>query len=262
MAAWAVERHGPVAIALYSAPPRNFMTFAGMTELGEVVEEVAKNDSVTVLVIASAVPGYFVSHGDLEDLTRMGRGEPVEGDPGSWPRVLARLVSMPQIVIAAIDGQAWGGGLEMALACTLRVAGPNAHFAFCELALGLIPGGGGTQRLPRLIGAGRAAELILSGRVVRADEALRLGIVEHGVDGGDFLTEALRWIEPWAVKPQAALRSAKRAITDGLDLALDEGLLLEQSLVRPLLGSMESQRLQEEALARYRRTTDGQVAYL
>ena len=88
--AWRLQRHGPVAVASFSHPPRNFMTFADMSELEGVVGAVAADDSVTVLVIASDVPGYFVAHGDLEELLRLGRGEPFAGDAMSWPRTLAK----------------------------------------------------------------------------------------------------------------------------------------------------------------------------
>src|SRR3954452_13226397 len=120
MGQWRLEQHDRIAVAHFSAPPRNFMTFAGMTELEALVEGVAGDDSVTALVIASDTPGHFIGHGDLDDLLKLGRGEPFEGDAMSWPRTNARFASMPQIVVAAIDGQAGGGGLEMSLACTLR----------------------------------------------------------------------------------------------------------------------------------------------
>lgn len=259
---WQLTRHGRIAVATFCAPPRNFMTFAGMNELERLVEDAAADDSVTVLVLASDLPGYFVAHGDLEDLLRLGRGEPLAGDAMSWPRTLTRFASMPQVVVAAVDGQAWGGGLEIALACTLRVAGPGAHVAFCEVPLGLIPGGGGTQRLPRLIGAGRAAEIILSGRQVGPDEALRLGIVEHVVAHPPFLPSVLRWLEPIANRPPAALRAAKRAIVDGLSLPLDQGLALEAELVAPLLADPSALHRQELAVKRYRETPADQVVVL
>ena len=199
MAHWRLDRRDRIAVATFSAPPRNSMRFADMTELEGLVEDVARDDSVTVLVLGSDVPGWFVLHGDLEDLVKLGRGEPFEGDALSWPRTLARFGSMRQIVVAAINGQAGGGGLEMTLACTLRVVGPRARLTLVEVALGLIPGGGGTQRLPRLIGPGRAAELILSGRAVGAEEAVRLGIAERFVPDEPFLDGVLRpprWLPP------------------------------------------------------------------
>ncbi len=238
------------------------MTFAGMTELEAIVEDVAADDSVSVLVIASDTPGYFIAHGDLEDLIRLGAGEPFDGDAGSWPRTLDRFASMPQVVVAAVDGQAWGGGFELTLACTLRIAGPGAHFALCEVDLGIIPGGGGTQRLPRLIGSGRAASLILSGRTLRAEEALQLGIVEAFVTGEPFIEAVLEHLAPLADKDPAVLRAAKRAIVGGLGLALGDGLGLEASLVGPLLSSPTAVSRQQEAIARYAATPTDELVYL
>ena len=224
---WTLERDGTVATATFDRPPRNLMNMAAMSELEQVLTDVARDDTVTVLVIASAVSGYFVAHADLDDLAALGRGEAIEGDPGSWGRAFALLASMPQPVVAAINGQAWGGGCELSLACTLRVAAASAHFGQPEVAVGIIPGGGGTQRLPRLVGAGRAAELILSGRIIDAEEALRIGLVEAVLPDDDFLTHVRAWVDPIATKARYAVVAAKRAILDGLELRLDEGLALE-----------------------------------
>jgi enoyl-CoA hydratase len=137
---------------------------------------------------------------------------------------------MPQPVVAAVDGQAWGGGCELCLAATLRIASDRAHFGQPEVAVGIIPGAGGTQRLPRLVGAGRAAELVLSGRIVDADEALRIGLVEAVLPHDDFMSRVLEWLQPIATKPPTAVRAAKRAIVDGLRVPLDEGLRIEGRL--------------------------------
>ena len=111
-----------------------------------------------------------------------------------------------------------------------RVASERAHFGQPEVAVGIIPGGGGTQRLPRLIGAGRAAELILSARIIDAAEALRIGLVEAVLPTDNFVERALEWVAPIAAKPPAAVRAAKRAIVDGLRVPLDEGLRIEGRL--------------------------------
>ena len=125
------------------------------------------------------------------------------------------LESMPQPVVAAVDGQAWGGGCELSLACTLRVASERAHFGQPEVAVGIIPGAGGTQRLPRLVGAGRAAELVLSARIIDAAEALRIGLVEAVLPTDGFVDAVLEWVQPMATKPRPALFAAKRAVIEG-----------------------------------------------
>jgi enoyl-CoA hydratase len=257
-----LDRHDRIAVATFTRPPRNSMRFADMGELEELVEQVVTDTGLTALVLASDVAGWFVLHGDLEDLVKLGRGEPFEGDALAWPRTLARFASMPQIVVAAINGQAGGGGLEMTLACTLRVVGPRARLTFVEVPIGLIPGGGGTQRLPRLIGAGRAAELILSGRAIGAEEALRLGVAERFVSDEPFLDGVLEWLAPIAARPPGALTAAKRAILDGLGLPLNAGLALEGAQVAPLLADPVSLQLQEQAIEAYRSTPADQYLAL
>lgn len=262
MSSWRLGRDGRIAVATFSSPPRNSMRFAQMSELESLVTEVAEDDTITALVLASDVPGWFILHGDLEDLVRLGRGEPHEGDALSWPRTLALFASMPQIVVAAINGQAGGGGFELTLGCTMRVVGPRARLALVEVALGLIPGGGGTQRLPRLIGPGAAAELILSGRAVGPEEAVRLGIAERLIADEPFLKGVMDWLRPIAERPPAALAAAKRAIVEGLALPLEDGLALEGSLVGPLLADPASLELLQQAIASYRDTPADQVVIL
>jgi enoyl-CoA hydratase/carnithine racemase len=248
---WEVEPRGAIAVLTFTRPPRNFMSFAAMGELGDRLEELADRDDVSVIVLTGGVPGYFVAHADLDDLARLGRGEPVTGDPASWGRTLARIESLPQPVVAAINGQAWGGGCELSLACTLRVAAASAHLGQPEVSVGIIPGAGGTQRLPRLVGPGRAAELILSGRVVQADEARAVGLVEACLPDDRFVDRVVEWLQPMATKPRRALVAAKRAVIEGLRLPFDEGLRLEGRLfVECQLGG-EAVALEEAALRRY-----------
>jgi enoyl-CoA hydratase/carnithine racemase len=250
--AWSIDRHGAVAVATFVAPPRNFMTFAQMTELEGHVTAVGADESIAVLVIASGLPGYFISHGDLEDLVRLGTGEPFTGEAESWPRVAGLLAQIPQIAVAAIDGRAGGGGCEFSLTCDLRVAGPGASFDFPEVSLGMIPGGGGTQRMPRLIGAGRAAEMILTGRSVGAEEALRLGIVDALLGDDPFLDAVRAWAGQIAAQPRPSLIAAKRAIRAAALLPLADGLAREAELVGPLLSQPQTLELERAAIDRYR----------
>lgn len=262
MTTWKLTRHGKIGVATYTHAPRNLMTFADMAELETVVTEVAGDDSLTVLVIASDLPGYYVAHGDLGDLVAMGSGAEMSGDPMSWPRTLELFSTMPQVVVAAINGQAWGGGLEMTLAMTLRVAGPRADLALCEVGIGLIPGGGGTQRLPRLIGEGRAAEMILSTRSVLAEEALRIGLVQAVLpDEPDrpFIDAVLAWVGPISERSPAALRAAKKAVLAAAHIPLAEGLALEGELVGPLLSTSPALEMQQAAIATYAATPADQT---
>jgi len=254
MSSWKLERRDAVALATFTRPPRNLMSMAAMGELEQLASEVAEDPDVAVLVLTGGVDGYFVAHADLDDLTKLGKGEPVEGDPGSWGRTFTILESMPQPVVAAVDGQAWGGGCELSLACTLRVASERAHFGQPEVAVGIIPGAGGTQRLPRLVGAGRAAELVLSARIVDAQEALRIGLVEAVLPTDGFVEHVLAWVQSMATKPRTALFAAKRAVIQGLRLPLDEGLRLEGRLFVECQTRPDTVALQERVADTERNT--------
>lgn len=256
MGDWTVTTHDRIAVCTFTRPPRNFMSFQAMTELESVLNDLAGDTDVHVVVLTGGVEDYFVAHADLDDLTRIGRGEKVEGDPGSWSRALALLESMPQPTVAAIDGQAHGGGCEIALACTLRLVSPKAHLAQPEVVVGIIPGAGGTQRLPRLIGQGRAAELILSGRRVEAEEAVQIGLANTILPGGNFVEEVLEWLAPMAGNTRASLAAAKKAVIEGLRTNFADGLALEGRLFIELQMGEEALGLQDETLKAYRGGAD------
>jgi enoyl-CoA hydratase len=249
---WRLTRYDAIAVATFDRPPRNFMSFAAMGELESVLTDLATDDRVNVVALTGGVPGYFVAHADLDDLTKLATGQPTEGDPGAWSRTLRLIEDMPQPVVAAINGQAWGGGCELSLACTLRVAAASAHLGQPEVNVGIIPGAGGTQRLPRLVGAGRAADLILSGRVVAADEALRIGLVEAVLPDNGFVDHVVDWLAPIAAKPRFAVAAAKKAIVQGLRMPFADGLRLEGQLFIECQTNAAAIQLEHDALTRYR----------
>jgi enoyl-CoA hydratase/carnithine racemase len=146
----------------------------------------------------------------------------------AFTRALGVLADVPRATIAAVNGYALGGGLELALACDFRVCADDTKLGLPEVLLGLLPGGGGTQRLPRLIGSSRAKELIMTGRQVTAEEALAIGLVNRVVPADDVLDTALEWAAQLARGPLVAHALAKRAIDDGLQGTLAAGLDLEQ----------------------------------
>ena len=141
---------------------------------------------------------------------------------------LGALASIPRATIAAVNGYALGGGLELALACDFRICAEDARFGLPEVLLGVIPGGGGTQRLPRLIGASRAKELIFTGRQVRAEEAIAIGLANRMAAPDDVLEAALTWAAELATGPLVAHGLAKRAVDSGLEGTLADGLIVEQ----------------------------------
>jgi enoyl-CoA hydratase/carnithine racemase len=225
-----------------------------MDELRVELRAISDDDTVSVVVLASTLPGYFGAHGDLEDLAAVGAGTPTEGDPLAWFDTLRLIEGMPQPVIAAIDGQAWGGGCELVMACSLRLASPRAHFAQPEIDLGIIPGSGGTVRLPRLVGYGRATELIMTGRVIDAAEAQAIGLVNAVLESDDFLAEVLSYAAALASKPSAALRAAKATLAKSIATPARDGLRSETQAFVALQRSTMAQSLQRAALGRYATT--------
>jgi enoyl-CoA hydratase len=150
------------------------------------------------------------------------------------------VAALPRVTLAAVAGFALGGGCELALACDMRIAADNARFGQPEVLLGIVPGGGGTQRLARLVGPAKAKDLILSGRQVRADEALSMGLVDEVVPAGDLMARALEKAASFARGAVAAHALAKRAIDDGLNGSLEAGLDLEQQVFVEVFHTRDS----------------------
>jgi enoyl-CoA hydratase len=162
-------------------------------------------------------------------------------------RVQERLADLPKPTIAAVSGYALGGGCEVALCCDFRIAADNAVLGLPEITLGIIPGGGGTQRLPRLVGLSLAAELIFLGETIKADKAERIGLVNRVVPSDRLEAEATALAEKLLEKPAVALRAAKTAIRKGMSASFKEGLQIEQGLFCMLFGTKD----QKEGMAAF-----------
>lgn len=241
---WTVQRHGAIAVVSFLRPPENLLSFVLLEELDEVLLGLSSDRSVSVVMLTGGLPGYFVGHADLGDVRRLVSGDDAgPGSPDSWTTTLERLDEITQPVVAAVNGQAWGGGCELALAAQFRLAGQSAHFRFVEVGAGAIPGAGGTQRLPRLIGPARAATMVLSGQLVPAAQASAWGLVDAVLPDEGFLDHALEWLAPIATQPRHSLAAAKRALLDGQRMPLAEGLAYEQRLFRSVLRSSETQAM-------------------
>ena len=169
--------------------------------------------------------------GGREEARRVGR---------AFSQALDAVSAIPRAVIAAITGAALGGGCELAMACDLRIASDRAKLGQPEILLGIIPGGGGTQRLPRLVGVSRAKDLILTGRAVSAEEALRIGLVDRVVPHDEVNSAALTLAAELAQGPLAAHSMAKLAIDEGLEVTLAKGLALEQDLFTEVAGTEDA----------------------
>jgi methylglutaconyl-CoA hydratase len=224
-----VAQHGRVVVWTLAREARaNSLSRATLLALGQLTREALTNDSVRAIVITGAGDKAFCAGADLKERQGMTEND-VRRQVELYRTELGPLDRSPKPVIAAINGVALGGGLELALICDLRVAAAHATFALPETTLGIIPGAGGTQRLPRLIGEARAKELILLGRKLNADQALGWGLVNHVVPAGtDLLAATLTYIQPIAEGAPIAQAAALQAIDRAGDSTLETGLELEK----------------------------------
>ena len=231
---WSLEVRDRVGVLTFSRPPANWMNLEAMAELSSILEHLpSRTEEIAVLVLTGGVDGYFVANADLDELAGWSRSEPPSGDQRSWHRALRRLEALPQPTVAAIDGQAWGGGCEIALACSMRLASTRAHLALPEVGIGIIPGCGGTQRSSRVVGVARAVELCTTGRRVFATEALEIGLVNKVVPD-PFMEGVLQWCGKITRNPISSVIAAKRAVMEGAALSLNEGLRLENAIFTEL----------------------------
>lgn len=224
---FSVAREGRVAIATLDHPPANTLDTVAIAELGRVLEELEADAAVKVVVLTGA-GRFFAAGADIKEF--VGK-TPEEGEAmaRAGQKVMDRLEAFPKPVIAAINGAALGGGLELAMACHIRIAADAAKLGLPEINLGLIPGFGGTQRLPRLIGRGRATELILTGEMITGEEAFRLGLVNRVVPLERLMDEARALAERIAAKSAVTAALALEAL-QGVEAPLAEGLDREARL--------------------------------
>ncbi len=197
-----------------------------MAELGLAAERIATEDGIHGALLTGAGPKAFVAGADIADLAKQG---PFDGKARAQrgQAVLRRLETCGKPVVAAINGFALGGGCELAMACHIRIASENAKFGQPEVKLGIAPGYGGTQRLPRLVGKGVALQLILTGEMIDAQEAYRIGLVNKVVPAAELLAASEQLLRGILTMGPLAVRLALEAVDQGLEMTLDEGLLLE-----------------------------------
>jgi enoyl-CoA hydratase len=238
MTTWAVERYGALTVLAFSRPPGNLVDFASMIELGDLLEGFAvRTDRINVVLLTSAVDNVFIDQAELSDLARAGERRVTPQEADSWTRALRLLEDIPQPTIAAINGLASGGGNELALSCTVRVGSERARLQQPEITVGLIPGGGGSVRLPRLVGTGIAAEALLTGRVYSADEALRAGWINAILPADGFNEHATHWAATIARNTAPALAAAKKSIVAGARLPYPDAISLEHELFTQLAAT-------------------------
>ncbi len=219
-------RDGIAFITINRPDKLNALNDQVMAELADAAERIATTPEIKGAILTGAGPKAFVAGADIGDLAKQG---PFDGKARALrgQAVLRRLETCGKPVIAAVNGFALGGGCELAMACHLRVASETARFGQPEVKLGIAPGYGGTQRLPRLVGKGVALELILTGEPIDAREAHRIGLVNRVVPAAELLAESEKLLRGILAMGPLAVRLALEAVDQGLEMTLDEGLLLE-----------------------------------
>ena len=229
---------GVATVTVNRAPMLNALSAATVRELDSAFAAVEDDASVRVLIITGAGEKAFVSGADISELKGL--------DPAAGVRtcefgqsVFRRLERMGKPSIAAINGYALGGGCELAMSCTIRIAADTAKLGLPEVTLGVIPGYGGTQRLPRIVGRGTAMDLILTGRAIDAQEALRIGLVSQVVVPADLMETARKIALRIMRNGPLAIRAAMQAVDEGLDVSLQAGLNHEASLFGRLCATKD-----------------------
>ena len=241
------EDEGLVMLGLDRPAARNALGRQLLGEIEAALGQLGTEPGVRVVLLHSLVPGVFCAGADLKERAAMSPEE-AQAFVDRLRAAFSGLERLPMPTVAVVEDAALGGGLELALACDLRVAGETAVLGLPETGLAIIPGAGGTQRLPRLIGRSKAKELIFTGRRIGAAEAHGLGLVDQVASRGEALQAALGLAREMLSKGPVALRAAKEAIDGGLDLAREAGLALEARCYAQVLPTQD--RL--EGLAAFR----------
>ena len=243
---WSEVREGGVVTLTHANPPRHTLTAAGVRELQQRLDALEGEASLRVLVLTGGGEGVFIAHYEVGELAAAAEGS--SRAEARAPRRLhpfhelcLRLERLPAITVAALNGNAAGGGLELALACDFRLLADGPfRVGLPETSVGIIPGAGGTQRMTRLLGSARALDLILHATLLAPAEALALGLVHRVVPAASFAAEVRAFAADLAGRAPIALAAAKRAIRAGADLPLADGLALEQEEFERTMRSQDA----------------------
>ena len=230
------RREDGVAVITLNNPKVNALSQEVLAALHDVVSDLAAD--LPGAVVVTGGERIFAAGADI---SQFGGPQEAERIGGGFHRALDAVAALPRFTIAAVSGYALGGGCELALACDYRIASEKAVFGQPEILLGIIPGGGGTQRLPRLVGPSRAKELMITGRQVRVDEALRIGLVDEVVAPDELHARALALAAEVAKGASVAQAIIKQAVDEGLALPLHDGLALERRLFTEVFHTEDSQ---------------------
>nr|XP_055065138.1 methylglutaconyl-CoA hydratase, mitochondrial isoform X1 [Misgurnus anguillicaudatus] len=250
---------GIVVFGINRSKAKNAISKNLVKMMSEAIQSVKKNNKVRTVILCSMVPGIFCAGADLKERAKMHQSE-VGPFVAKARTLIMELGNLPMPTIAAIDGAALGGGLEMALACDIRVAATSAKMGLVETKLAIIPGAGGTQRLPRTVGVSVAKELIFAARVLDGVEAKRLGLVNHAVEqnesGDAAYLQALYLAREFNPQGPIAIRMAKLAINQGIEVDLATGLAIEEACYAQVIPTKDRLEglaaFKEKRLPRYK----------
>jgi len=253
-----IERHGAILVVRFYNPPTNLLTGGMISEIGDLVRRADADAQTRVLVFTGGVSDFFIQHYDANEFTKPRGTKSAPLPPPQYAinitdRTFLELAALSKPTIAAINGHAQGGGLELALACDFRIISDPGEIGFGEITLGVLPGGGGTVRLPRLIGIARAKEMIMLGRVIDAETAVRYGVAMKAVPPEQLMHESMQLAERLAALSPAALKLIKKTINESFDMPLEDALKLEDHSFGVLLRTDEVQRLTRRYLERNQR---------
>ena len=232
------ERHNKIATITINRPQaRNAMNAKGIQEFHDRMLDFSRDEGLWIGIITGSGDNAFCGGADIKEMLSF-----VEAHPGRYwerPNTPMRGLEIWKPLIAAINGIALGGGLEIALTCDIRIASVNSRFGTPEAGLGLMPGWGGTQRLPRMIPWAKAAEILIGGKIIDAREALKIGLINEVVPRGGVMAAAFKWAEAMCQRGPLALRAIKRAMVMGSNASLEEGLEIEKEQVKDLVSTQD-----------------------
>ena len=225
-----LEKNGHVAVASIDRPKAlNALNSAVLDELDALLDAVRADETIRVLILTGSGDKAFVAGADIGEMSSLTKAQgEAFGKKGN--DVFLKLETLPIPTIAAVNGYALGGGCELSMACDIRICSDTAVFGQPETGLGITPGFGGTQRLARLVGAGMAKQMIYTAKNIKADEALRIGLVNAVYPKEELMGAAMKLAETIAANAPIAVRACKKAIDEGLTLKMDEAVALEEGL--------------------------------
>ena len=230
-----------VMLLKINRPPVNALGRQLLDELEQAVEYLQNEPKAKVAVLISGIPNVFIAGVDLKEMAQLTSPDEILKIVERGQTVFNKIEKSEKPVIAAVQGVCVGGGQELIMACHLRIVSDRTRFGQPEITLGIIPGFGGSQRLPKIVGASRAAELILTGDILTPQEAFRIGLVNRVVSDGALLKTAKETAKKIARFGLPSIRAAMRAIGGGLDRTLEEGLRIEQNEFRSLTQTKDMQ---------------------